>query len=50
MVVTMNGQKSQGTFELEPSKALERKVENVHGTFTFKLQKRKNNLAYEELY
>jgi hypothetical protein len=39
---TLNGQERLGTFESERSNAMERIVENGHGTFTFTLQKRKN--------
>ena len=41
--VYANGQERLGTFEPGRSNALERIVENVHGTFTFTLQKRKNH-------
>ena len=36
-------------FEPKRSHALERKVENFHGTFTFTLQKRKNYYKYKIL-
>jgi hypothetical protein len=39
---TVNGQERLGTFESERSNALERIVENGHGTFTLTFQKRKN--------
>ena len=39
---TVNGQERLGTFESERSNAMERIVENVHGTVTFTLQKQKN--------
>jgi hypothetical protein len=39
-----NGERQEhlGTIELERSNAMERIVENGHGTITFTLQKRKN--------
>jgi hypothetical protein len=39
----MNGQKHPGTIESERSNALERIVENGHGTVTFTFQKRKKH-------
>jgi hypothetical protein len=40
---TMNGQEHIGTFESKRSYALERKVENGHGTVTLTHQKRKKH-------
>ena len=44
-----NGHERLGTFESECSNTLERMVENVHGTVTFTLQKRKNHFIYLEI-
>jgi hypothetical protein len=43
---TVNAQERLGTFESERSYALERIVENVHGTVMFTHQKRKNYCFY----
>jgi hypothetical protein len=44
----MNGQEHLGTIELERSNALERIVENGHGTVTLTHQKRKKHYTFNE--
>ena len=43
---TVNGQENLGTIESERSNALERIVENGHGTVTFTLQKPKKHCSF----
>ena len=46
---TLNDQEHLGTIESEHSNALERIVENGHGTVTFTLQKRKKHCILRDI-